>query len=71
MRKHNLIGDWTVENDEMRMCTVKSENILCFETVEMAKKREPPVETIYFTSFLTVETDEKSKTTVAKQQLTS
>ena len=44
---------------------------MCIETVEMAKKREPPVETIYFTSFLTVETDEKSKTTVTKQQLIS
>ena len=50
----------------MRMCTVKSENILCFETVEIAKKREPPVETIYFTSFLTVEPDEKGKSTVAR-----
>ena len=44
---------------------------MCFETVEMAKKCEYPVETIYFTSFLTVETDEKGKTTVAKQQLIS
>lgn len=48
------------------MCTVKSENIMCIETVEMAKKREYPVETIYFTSFLTVEPDEKGKSTVAR-----
>ena len=67
MKRHNLTGIWTVENDEMRMCTVKSENVMCIETVEMAKKREYPVETIYFTSFLTVESDGIGKSTVARR----